>query len=252
MVGLRRKLRRGSQKLVVETDGVEVQEVSKVIRIVEVNRVLRGANKVEVKVVGMLDGEQGQKGSKKKETRFKKLKEVGSSQIFRSFGLKLRGLLNVITALFLFIIVTNLRGLIPYVFRSTRHLAISLSLGLPLWFCLILSGVSSNPSSVVAGLLPIGAPAPLNPFLVIIETVSIIVRPITLSVRLTANISAGHIVLTLIGRYLMASLLSSGVGSIALLIRIQVLYTVFEFGIAIIQRYIFCLLITLYSDEHPH
>ncbi|MGL5139777.1 MAG: F0F1 ATP synthase subunit A, partial [Acinetobacter baumannii] len=48
-----------------------------------------------------------------------------------------------------------------------------------------------NPRSVVAGLLPMGAPAPLNPFLVIIETVRILVRPITLSVRLTANIRAG-------------------------------------------------------------
>jgi len=180
------------------------------------------------------------------------IKEVGSSQIFRSFGLKLRGLLNVVTALFLFIIVTNLSGLIPYVFSSTSHLAISLSLGLPLWFCLILSGVISNPSSVVAGLLPIGAPAPLNPFLVIIETVRIIVRPITLSVRLTANIRAGHIVLTLIGSYLMARLLSSGISSTIILMLIQVLYTVFEFGIAIIQSYIFCLLITLYRDEHPH
>lgn len=65
MVGLRRKLLRGSQKLVVETDGVEVQEVSKVIRKAEVHRVLRGVNKVEVKVVGMLDGEQGAQRNKK-------------------------------------------------------------------------------------------------------------------------------------------------------------------------------------------
>jgi len=180
------------------------------------------------------------------------LKEVGSSQVFRRFGLNLRGLLNVITALFLFIVLANLSGLIPYVFSSTSHLAISLSLGLPLWFCLILSGVLSNPTSVVAGLLPIGAPAPLNPFLVIIETVSILVRPITLSVRLTANIRAGHIVLTLIGRYLMASLFSIRATSIFMLISIQIFYTIFEFGIAIIQGYIFCLLITLYRDEHPH
>jgi len=101
-------------------------------------------------------------------------------------------------------------------------------------------------------LLPIGAPAALNPFLVIIETVSIMVRPITLSVRLTANIRAGHIVLTLIGNYLTTSFFISGIFSIALLLRIQVFYTIFEFGIGIIQAYIFCLLITLYSDEHPH
>ena len=179
-------------------------------------------------------------------------KDTVSSQIFRSFGLNLGGFINVVSGLFLFLIVINLSGLIPYVFSPTSHLAVSLSLGLPLWLSLIVSAVFFNPSSVVAGLLPIGAPAPLNPFLVIIETVRIIVRPITLSVRLTANIRAGHIVLTLIGNYLTARFFLSSIFSMLLLITIQVFYTIFEFGISVIQAYIFCLLITLYSDEHPH
>uniref|UniRef100_A0AB39CC53 ATP synthase subunit a n=1 Tax=Cymatium sp. TaxID=3160661 RepID=A0AB39CC53_9CAEN len=179
-------------------------------------------------------------------------KDTVSSQIFRSFGLSMGGFINIVTGLFVFLIFMNLSGLIPYVFSPTSHLAISLSLGLPLWLSLIISAVFFNPSSVVAGLLPMGAPAPLNPFLVIIETVSIMVRPITLSVRLTANMSAGHIVLTLIGNYLTTSFFMSSVFSMLFLISIQVFYTIFEFGISLIQAYIFCLLITLYSDEHPH
>ena len=179
-------------------------------------------------------------------------KDTISSQVFRSFGLSLGGFINIITGLFLFLIFLNLRGLIPYVFSPTSHLAVSLSLGLPLWLSLLVSGIFFNPTSVIAGLLPIGAPAPLNPFLVLIETVSILVRPITLSVRLIANISAGHIVLTLVGNYMTASLFATGLFSSLLLISIQVLYSVFEFGIGVIQAYIFCLLITLYSDEHPH
>ena len=179
-------------------------------------------------------------------------KDTISSQVFRSFGLNLGGFVNVITGLFLFLIFLNLSGLIPYVFSPTRHLAVSLSLGLPLWISLLVSGVFFRPSSVVAGLLPMGAPAPLNPFLVLIETVSIIVRPITLSVRLMANISAGHIVLTLVGNYMTTRVLTAGIFSSILLVSIQVLYSVFEFGIGVIQAYIFCLLITLYSDEHPH
>nr|YP_010976473.1 ATP synthase F0 subunit 6 [Volva habei]WNX95645.1 ATP synthase F0 subunit 6 [Volva habei] len=178
-------------------------------------------------------------------------KDTVSSQIFRSLGLNLGGFINVISGLFLFLIFMNLSGLIPYVFSPTSHLAVSLSLGLPLWLSLIVSAIFFNPSSVVAGLLPMGAPAPLNPFLVIIETVSILVRPITLSVRLTANMSAGHIVLTLIGNYLTASFFMSSIFSMVLLLGIQVFYTIFEFGIGLIQAYIFCLLITLYSDEHP-
>nr|ATZ70035.1 ATP synthase F0 subunit 6 [Conus venulatus] len=179
-------------------------------------------------------------------------KDTASSQVFRSFGFNMGGFINLITGLFLFLILMNMSGLIPYVFSTTSHLAISLTLGLPLWLTLIISAVVYNPGSVVAGLLPMGAPAPLNPFLVLIETVSIMVRPITLSVRLTANMSAGHIVLTLIGNYLTAGLFISSFFSIFLLLVIQILYTVFEFGISLIQAYIFCLLITLYSDEHPH
>nr|QTT61164.1 ATP synthase F0 subunit 6 [Tritia sp. e LAG-2017] len=179
-------------------------------------------------------------------------KDTASSQVFRSFGINMGGFVNIITGLFLFLILMNMSGLVPYVFSPTSHLAVSLSLGLPLWLTLIVSAIFHNPSSVVAGLLPMGAPAPLNPFLVIIETVSIMVRPITLSVRLTANMSAGHIVLTLIGNYLTASFFMSSIFSMLLLLSIQVLYTVFEFGISLIQAYIFCLLITLYSDEHPH
>nr|AXA45256.1 ATP synthase F0 subunit 6 [Cochlespira sp. MNHN IM 2013-19079] len=180
------------------------------------------------------------------------MKDTASSQIFRSYGMNMGGFMNVITSLFLFLIMMNLCGLIPYVFSPTSHLAVSLSLGLPLWLSLIVSAIFFNPSSVVAGLLPMGAPAPLNPFLVIIETVSIMVRPITLSVRLTANMSAGHIVLTLIGNYLTASLFMSSIFSMLILLSIQVFYTIFEIGISLIQGYIFCLLITLYSDEHPH
>lgn len=182
----------------------------------------------------------------------KTFKETVSLQIFRSFGYSIGGFINVLRGLFLFLIFINLSGLIPYVFRRTSHLAVSLSLGLPLWLSLIVSAIFFNPTSVVAGLLPIGAPAPLNPFLVIIETVRILVRPITLSVRLTANMRAGHIVLTLIGNYLTARFFISSIFSILLLISIQVFYTIFEFGISLIQAYIFCLLITLYSDEHPH
>nr|YP_009255704.1 ATP synthase F0 subunit 6 [Tylomelania sarasinorum]AND97138.1 ATP synthase F0 subunit 6 [Tylomelania sarasinorum] len=179
-------------------------------------------------------------------------KDTVSSQIFRSFGLNLGGFMALISGLFLLLIFLNLVGLIPYVFSGTSHLAVSFSLGFPLWLSLIISGVIYLPGSVVAALLPMGAPAPLNPFLVLIETVSILARPITLSVRLMANMSAGHIVLSLIGNYMVASLFVFPNISAFVLLSIQVLYTIFEFGIGIIQAYIFCLLITLYSDEHPH
>lgn len=89
----------------------------------------------------------------------------------------------------------------------------------------------------------------MNPFLVLIETIRILVRPITLSVRLIANIRAGHIVLRLIGIYASSFVFISGVSFFLLLI-VQFMYIVFEMGICLIQAYIFCLLLTLYADDH--
>ncbi len=98
--------------------------------------------------------------------------------------------------------------------------------------------------------MPGGAPDWLNPFLVIVETLRIIVRPITLSFRLAANITAGHIILGLIGIYTRAAVFSSSTAFLFLLF-VQTGYVLFEVGICLIQAYIFCLLATLYADEHP-
>lgn len=156
----------------------------------------------------------------------------------------------IIVALFIIIININLIGLLPAVFRYSSHLLFTLRFGLPLWLALIISAIIFNPYRWVASLLPGGAPHWLNPFLVVIETIRISVRFLTLSFRLAANIRAGHIVLTLIGTYCAASSFSSIIGFI-IIISIQIGYIMFEIGICIIQSYIFCLLLRLYRDDHP-
>lgn len=175
---------------------------------------------------------------------------VINDQRNRTSGKHLKGFNVLIVALFIIIICVNLIGLLPAVFRYSRHLLFSLRFGLPLWLSIILSAIIYNTSRWAASLLPGGAPHWLNPFLVIIETIRIRVRPLTLSFRLAANISAGHIVLTLIGTYCARALITSLIGFI-ILISIQLGYIIFELGICIIQRYIFCLLIRLYADDHP-
>jgi F-type H+-transporting ATPase subunit a len=87
----------------------------------------------------------------------------------------------------------------------------------------------------------------LNPFLRIVELVRILVRPLTLAIRLAANIGAGHIVLGLLGSYLSSFFFSSWLFIIVILIQIS--YFIFEFGVGVIQAYIFSLLITLYRDD---
>lgn len=177
-------------------------------------------------------------------------KQAINIQATRSYRMNLGGFNLLVSSLFITIINFNILGLIPYVFSTTRHLAMTFTLALPLWLCLIISSYVNNPYSRLAFILPLGTPSFLIPFLPIIETLSIIVRPITLSIRLAANIRAGHIILTLIGDYLTISILSSRYLVSSLVMFIQVGYFIFEIGIGIIQGYIFSLLITLYTDDH--
>jgi len=173
-------------------------------------------------------------------------------QLTRTTSFNLKGLSSLLAPLFLILIILNLFGLIPYIFSATRHLSFTLVMGLPLWLALIISGILTSPSSWAAALLPGGAPRWLNPFLVLIETISISVRPITLRFRLAANITAGHIVLTLIGIYLTYRIFSLSSFFSLTLILIQIGYILFEIGICLIQAFIFCLLLSLYSDDHPN
>lgn len=175
---------------------------------------------------------------------------VINEQGSRTHGIHIKGFNRFIVALFIIIININLIGLLPAVFSYSRHLLFTLRFGLPLWLSLIISAISFNTSRWVAGLLPGGAPHWLNPFLVLIETIRITVRPLTLSFRLAANIRAGHIVLTLIGSYCAASVFSRSI-RLMFLLSIQIGYIIFELGICLIQRYIFCLLLSLYRDDHP-
>ena len=99
----------------------------------------------------------------------------------------------------------------------------------------------------ISHLQPLGSPVLLNPFLCLIELVRNLVRPLTLSVRLTANLSTGHILIALSGiRFVNGGLL---VGFFVLVVGL--FYFLFELGVCFVQGYIFTLLPTLYVDEHP-
>nr|NP_038234.1 ATP synthase F0 subunit 6 [Pupa strigosa]BAA89023.1 ATPase6 [Pupa strigosa] len=146
-----------------------------------------------------------------------------------------------------YLILMNLAGLIPFVYGATSSLWFAGSMALLLWMLLILSGWQRSPMESAAHLAPSGAPAALLPVLVLIETVSILIRPLTLTVRLIANISAGHIVMSLIAN----TLVSSGVLSMVSIFAVNVGYEMFEVFVCFIQAYIFTLLVKLYAEEHP-
>lgn len=124
-------------------------------------------------------------------------------------------------------------------------MTITLSLALPLWLSFIFFGWINNTKHIFAHLVPQGTPSVLIPFIVIIETISNVIRPGTLAVRLSANIIAGHLLLTLLGNT--GNSISTFLLSI--LIITQLLLLTLETAVAIIQSYVFTILSTLYSRE---
>nr|YP_010947388.1 ATP synthase F0 subunit 6 [Prismosticta regalis]WGO62415.1 ATP synthase F0 subunit 6 [Prismosticta regalis] len=151
----------------------------------------------------------------------------------------------IFISLFSFVMFNNFLGLFPYIFTSTSHLTISLSLSLPLWLSFMMYGWINNYQHMFIHMIPQGTPSILMPFMVLIETISNIIRPGTLAVRLTANMIAGHLLMTLL------SSTGSNLPSylIIFLVIIQILLLILESAVAVIQSYVIAILSTLYSSE---
>nr|ADW41355.1 ATP synthase F0 subunit 6 [Drosophila kanekoi]AOX15204.1 ATP synthase F0 subunit 6 [Drosophila kanekoi] len=151
----------------------------------------------------------------------------------------------IFISLFSLILFNNFMGLFPYIFTSTSHLTLTLSLALPLWLSFMIYGWINHTQHMFAHLVPQGTPAVLMPFMVCIETISNVIRPGTLAVRLTANMIAGHLLLTLLGNTgpSMSHML------ITFLLIAQIALLVLESAVAMIQSYVFAVLSTLYSSE---
>nr|YP_009240864.1 ATP synthase F0 subunit 6 [Pseudargyria interruptella]AJZ71894.1 ATP synthase F0 subunit 6 [Pseudargyria interruptella] len=156
-----------------------------------------------------------------------------------------KGSTFIFISMFSFILFNNFLGLFPYIFTSTSHLTLTLSISLPLWLSFMLYGWLNNTQHMFIHMIPQETPTVLMPFMVLIETISNIIRPGTLAVRLTANMIAGHLLMTLL----------SGTGPsisnyfIIMLILIQILLLILESAVAIIQSYVIAILSTLYSSE---
>lgn len=151
----------------------------------------------------------------------------------------------IFISLFSIILLNNFIGLFPYIFTSTSHLIFTLTIALPLWLSFIIYGWINNTNHIFIHLVPQGTPNILIPFIVIIESIRNIIRPITLTVRLTANIIAGHLLLTLLGNIGPKLRLII----IPILIITQTILLILESAVSIIQAYVFAVLITLYARE---
>nr|QDI93327.1 ATP synthase F0 subunit 6 [Roburocoris exiguus] len=171
------------------------------------------------------------------------------SHLYNEFKMLLgknsQGFNLMIISLFFFILVNNMMGLLPYIFTSSSHLSYTLSLALPLWMSMMIFGWINKSQEMFAHMIPNGTPAILMPFMVLIETISNLIRPGSLAVRLTANMIAGHLLMSLLGNNIM----EANQMIIPLIMIVQIVLMMFETAVSIIQAYVFSVLTTLYSSE---
>nr|YP_002735074.1 ATP synthase F0 subunit 6 [Riptortus pedestris]ABZ02116.1 ATP synthase F0 subunit 6 [Riptortus pedestris] len=156
-----------------------------------------------------------------------------------------KGMTLMMISLFMFILINNIMGLLPYIFTSSSHMVFTMTMALPLWLSLMIFGWINHTNHMFAHLIPIGTPAPLMPFMVLIETISNLIRPGSLAVRLTANMIAGHLLMSLLGN----NATNANLIILPLIISIQIMLMLFESAVSLIQSYVFSVLSTLYSSE---
>nr|QBL56008.1 ATP synthase F0 subunit 6 [Scomberomorus guttatus]WGW14494.1 ATP synthase F0 subunit 6 [Scomberomorus aff. guttatus]WGW14496.1 ATP synthase F0 subunit 6 [Scomberomorus aff. guttatus]WGW14498.1 ATP synthase F0 subunit 6 [Scomberomorus aff. guttatus]WGW14500.1 ATP synthase F0 subunit 6 [Scomberomorus aff. guttatus] len=155
----------------------------------------------------------------------------------------------LLTSLMLFLISLNMLGLLPYTFTPTTQLSLNMGFAFPLWLATVIIGMRNQPTEALGHLLPEGTPTLLIPVLIIIETISLFIRPLALGVRLTANLTAGHLLIQLIATA--ATVLLPLMPTVAILTAILLfLLTLLEVAVAMIQAYVFVLLLSLYLQEN--
>nr|QKN98913.1 ATP synthase F0 subunit 6 [Glyptothorax deqinensis] len=155
----------------------------------------------------------------------------------------------ILASLMIFILTLNILGLLPYTFTPTTQLSMNMGLAVPLWLATVIIGLRNQPTAALGHLLPEGTPALLIPILIIIETISLFIRPLALGVRLTANLTAGHLLIQLISTATI-TLLPMMTTVATLTAALLVMLTLLEVAVAIIQAYVFVLLLSLYLQEN--
>lgn len=160
----------------------------------------------------------------------------------------------LVFSLFLFILLTNLFGMIPYFFTVASHLIVTAAMAILVIGIVIVYGFYRNGLGFFRLFVPHGVPGVILPFVVFIEVLSFVSRPISLSIRLFANILAGHITLKVFAGFIVV-LSGLGwygwIGAIAPLV-LTIALTALEVLVAVLQAYVFAILTSLYLNDAIH
>ena len=157
-------------------------------------------------------------------------------------------------SLFMFVLIANLFGMFPFFFSVTSHIIVTFALAMLVILTVIIYGVWRNGFKFLKLFVPAGVPAYVLPIVVPIELVSFLSRPVSLSVRLFANILAGHITLKVFAGFVvtMGSLGFLGWLGALLPLTMTVALTALEFLVAALQAYVFAVLTCLYLNDAIH
>lgn len=147
----------------------------------------------------------------------------------------------IICRIIFFLLVNNIMGLFPWIFTATSHISFTLRIGLPLWLGWMIMSLYSSFQRCFASIVPSGISFGLAIFLALVERIGFIIRPLTLSLRLAANIIAGHLILSLIAGFISRRTVILLWGWPLLLC-----ITTLEVAVSLIQAYVFTALLTLY------
>jgi len=152
----------------------------------------------------------------------------------------------LIFTVFMFVLFSNLLGMVPTSFTVTSHIIVTFAMAGLLFIGITMIGFAKHGTHFLSLFLPAGTPWWMMPLMILIELVSYLARPVSLSIRLAANMLAGHLLLKIIAGFVMIGLL--GVFPFAFLL----IFTGFEIFIACLQAYIFTLLTCIYLNDALH
>jgi F-type H+-transporting ATPase subunit a len=160
----------------------------------------------------------------------------------------------LVFSLFMFVLVANLFGMVPYFFTVTSHLIVTFALAMLVIGTVVVYGLRKHGTHFFHLFVPSGVPGVLLPLVVLIEVVSFLSRPVSLSVRLFANMLAGHITLKVFAGFVVS--LSAfgflGVAGSILPLVMAIFLTALEFLVAALQAYVFAVLTCMYLNDAIH
>ena len=174
--------------------------------------------------------------------------EFIGSMLYDTVGPEARKFFPMVFSLFMFILVANLVGMIPYQFTITSHIIVTFALAALVFVSVTLMGFYNHGIKFFKIFLPSGVPIFLAPLLVVIELISYLIRPVSLSVRLFANMMAGHIMLKVLAGFILTLPVWAG----WLPFFAVTALTGLEIVIAILQAYVFAMLTCIYLNDAYH